>query len=168
MCMDRLVSVGTHRSGCQQVSVCVLHLCQCLCLSSCVLLSSLLGREGEINLQILPTSMCSCSLPRKRRYLCEKLWKRLQSLLSDLQNHPANWAWPPSPARWPFSNTLALQTGFYSWMLLLLQGSLVKRRVQSVLREGGHAAPCRGGAAGAEPARAGEGQHCLSTQPSGC
>lgn len=124
----------------------------------CVLLSSLLGGEGEINLQILPTSMCSCSLPWKCGYLYEKIWKRLQSLLSDLQNHPANWAWTPSPARWPFSNTLAVQTGFYSWIPLLLQGSLVNRRVQSVLWEGSHGTPCRGGGAGAVPGWAGQGQ----------
>lgn len=133
--------------------VCTCYTCVRVCLCSRVPLPSPLGRDSEMNLQILPTSMCSCSLPWKCRYLYEKIWKRLQSLLSDLQNHPANWALTPSPARWPFSNTLAVQTGFYSWILLLLQGSLVKRRIQSVLWEGS-----RGGGAGAGPSRGGEGQ----------
>lgn len=140
-----------HVWGVSKVCTCYTYVRVCLC--SRVPLPSPLGRDGEMNLQILPTSMCSCSLPWKCRYLYEKIWKRLQSLLSDLQNHPANWAWTPSPARWPFSNTLAVQTGFYSWILLLLQGSLVKWRIQSVLREGS-----RGGGAGAGPSRGGEGQ----------
>ena len=61
--------------------------------------------------QPLPAATSSCSLPRRRRYLYVKIWKRVPSLLSDLQNHPANSAWTASPARWPFSNTLAVQAG---------------------------------------------------------
>lgn len=49
--------------------------------------------------------------PWKCSYLYVEIGSCVQPLLSDLQNHPANAAWTASPARWPFSNTLALQTG---------------------------------------------------------
>lgn len=109
-----------HTRVCQRVSVCT-----CVCMQVCVrapaptalflcsrvLPTSPFDRQGVRSPWTLPTGMCFCSFPWKCRYLYAKIWKRVQSLLSDLQNHPANSAWTVSPARWPFSNTLAVQTG---------------------------------------------------------
>lgn len=109
-----------HTWVCQQVSVCTcvcMHVCVCahaptaLFLCSDILPTSPFDRQGMHSPQTLLTGMWSCSLLWKCRYLYVKIWKRVQSLLSDLQNHPANSAWTTSPARWPFSNTLAVQTG---------------------------------------------------------
>lgn len=116
---------STHGCGCQQVSMCV----TLVSVPLPVLLSCSppfwAGRVRLTSRSFLPACAPALSLGNGKcsHYLYEEIWKRLQSLLSDLQNHPANWAWTPSPARWPFPNTLAVQTGFYSWLLLLLQAA---------------------------------------------
>lgn len=61
----------------------------------------------------------------------------------------------PSQTRWP------RRLGLYSRFLLLLQGRLVKRRIQYVLWEGSHTALLRGGGGG-ESAKPGWGG---TTQP---
>lgn len=109
----------THTQVCQQVSVCTcvcVHACMCVRLCSRSPVSSLrapahLPFPQAERAWPLPTAVCSCPLPWRGRYFYVEIWKRVQSLLGDLQNHPANSAWTASPARWPFSNTLAVQTG---------------------------------------------------------
>lgn len=166
MCMDRFMSVGTHEPADVGLSKC---LCVCYTYACAPVSCSPPFWPGRVRLtssSFLPA--CAPALPLgnaviyMRKYgsafsPCSVTFKTIQQIGLGRRARPDG----------PAQTLLALQTGFYSWILLLLQGSLVKRRVQSVLWEGGHDAPCRGGGAGAEPGLGGEGQQCLSTGPFG-